>query len=116
MASELETVRQGCREKSRGRQLDGARGAGGALAEFLAVAGSKYPIPEPAASLGYSDDPREFAKQYYGIFSCEGQGLERVKGSNTCKDSPTDKNVNPFPTKQFLDFDFLTGETLPEKK
>ena len=50
-----------------------------------------------------------------GILSCECQGLERVKGSNTCKASKTDKNINPFPTKQFLDFDFLTGEKLDIK-
>ena len=42
--------------------------------------------------------------------------LERVKGSNACRDSKNkDKNINPFPTKQFLEFDFLTGETLPKK-
>jgi len=115
VAQEFEAVRQGCRDKSARMQLDGVKGADGALEQYLAVASTKYTLPTVAAPLQYSKDSREFAKQYYGIFSCEGQGLERVKGSNTCKASKTDKNINPFPTKQFLDFDFLTGEKLDIK-
>ena len=50
--------------------------------------------------------------QYFGIFSCEGQGLERIKGSNSCKDPPRkSENKNPIPTKGLLDFDFLTGKS-----
>ena len=115
VTEELDKVRQGCRDKSAGAQLDGVKGAGGALDAYLAVAGAKYTLPE-YNSLAYSSDPKEFAKQYYGIFSCEGQGLERVKGSNTCKDKPEGGNVNPFPTKPLLDFDFLTGDERPGMK
>ena len=31
-------------------------------------------------------------------------------GSNTCVENKGTSNKNPFPTKQFLNFDFLTGE------
>ena len=113
VVEELENVRQGCRERSAGKQLDGTMAAGGALDRYLALAGTKYSLPEADAPLAYSADPAKFAAQYYGVFSCEGQGLERVAGSNTCKDSKAN-NKNPFPTKQLLDFDFLTGETLPK--
>lgn len=112
-AEELEKVRQGCRDKVGSKQLEGVIDARSALAAYLAVADKKYTVPEKPADLAYSKDPREFAKQYYGFFSCEGQGLERVKGSNTCGNTyEGEKNINPFPTKQFLDFDFLTGKSI----
>lgn len=115
LTKELDNVRQGCRERSATMQLDGTRAAGKALSQYLAVAGKRYSLPAESEDLSYSKDPEKFASQYFGIFSCEGQGLERVKGSNTCKDPPSKaSNVNPFPTKQLLDFDFLTGEKLPK--
>lgn len=110
VAQELDNVRQGCRERSATAQLDGARAAGDTLDQYLAVAATKYTLPQEYVAPSYSKDPAEFMAQYYGIFSCEGQGLERVKGSNTCKDSGANKN--PFPTQKLLDFDFLTGEKL----
>ena len=67
-------------------------------------------MPRPSEELAYSKDSKEFAAQYFGIFSCEGQGLERIPGSNSCKNAATNKN--PIPTKNFLEFDFLTGETI----
>ena len=94
----------------------GVKSASSALDEYLAVAAARYTLPAPEVSLAYSKDPKEFAKQYYGFFSCEGQGLERVSGSNTCKDKPPESrgsNINPFPTKPLLDFDFLTGQERP---
>ena len=115
LKEELENVKQGCRDRAAGAELGGVQAANQAIESYLAVAGSKYELPVDN-TVYYSKDPKTFAAQYYGIFSCEGQGLERVKGSNTCKD--TGGNLNPFPTKQFLDFDFLTGEKLdlPPKK
>lgn len=116
VTQELDNVRQGCRDKSGGAQLDGVKSASSALDEYLAVAAARYTLPAPEVSLAYSKDPKEFAKQYYGFFSCEGQGLERVSGSNTCKDKPPESrgsNINPFPTKPLLDFDFLTGQERP---
>ena len=112
---ELENVRQGARERAPRKQLSATEDAGNAIDKYLALAGTKYTLPEADVSLAYSSDPAKFAAQYYGVFSCEGQGLERVKGSNTCKDSK-ENNKNPFPTKKLLDFDFLTGETLPTNK
>ena len=109
LADELGNVRQGCREASANKQLAGVEGASGVIDQYLALAGTKYALPGADASLAYSKNPQEFAAQYYGVFSCEGQGLERIPGSNSCKD--TGKNKNPFPTKNLLDFDFLTGET-----
>ena len=110
---ELDNVRVDCRERAAGKQLDGAKAAGDALDRYLAVAAAKYSVPQAYVAPEYSKDPSEFMAQYMGVFSCEGQGLERVKGSNSCRD-PRDasKNLNPFPTKKFLEFDPLTGETL----
>ena len=117
---ELDEVRQGCREKSAGRQLGGAKDASKALGDYLAVAATKYNLPSASDAVGYgeySKDPGEFAAQYYGFFSCEGQGLERAKGSNTCKDAAdTSKNKNPFAATKvnILEFDFLTGKDRPK--
>ena len=114
---ELDEVRQGGREKSAGRQLGGAKDASKALGDYLAVAGTKYNLPSASDAVGYgeySKDPGEFAAQYYGFFSCEGQGLDRVPGSNTCKNSATKKNINPLPTAPLLEFDFLTGKERPD--
>ena len=108
----FEVIRQGCRDKAADKQLEGAKAASTALGDYLAVAAGKYTLPKVERPAQMSQE--EFIAAYYGIFSCEGQGLERVKGSNACKD--TKDNKNPFPTKQFLDFDFLTGEKLPVKK
>jgi hypothetical protein len=106
-AAELANVKQGCRENSASKQLAGTEAASQVLGKFFELASSKYKLPGADSSLQYSKDPKEFAAQYYGIFSCEGQGLERIPGSNSCKDSA--QNKNPFPTKKLLDFDPLTG-------
>jgi hypothetical protein len=111
-SAELEQVRQGCRESSGEKQIAGVQAAKATLSQFFDVAATKYSLPVVEAPLSYSTDKREFAKQYFGIFSCEGQGLERVPGSNSCIESKVDRNINPIPTKRLLDFDFLTGEKL----
>ena len=115
LASDLGNVKAGCRENSADKQLSGAKAASDSIAQYLAVPSSKYPLPKVTEPIYYSKDPNEFASQYFGIFSCEGQGLERIKGSNSCKASEKTKNINPFPTKNFLDFDFLTGESVKKK-
>lgn len=111
LADELEGVRQGCREKSAEKQITGVEGASGVIDQYLALAANQYKIPGADPSLEYPKDAKEFAATYYGIFSCEGQGLERIPGSNSCKD--TGKNRNPFPTKNLLEFDALTGAPKP---
>ena len=105
-------VKDGCREKSAETQLAGAKDASEAISQYFAVAAAKYPLPTMVDPLYYSKDPTEFASQYFGIFSCEGQGLERIPGSNSCRGSSKKTNVNPLPTKNLLDFDFLTGESV----
>jgi hypothetical protein len=114
-ATELRNIKQGCRDRSASTQLEGTRAASKAIGDYLQIVALAYKLPELYVAPAYSSDPREFVKQYYGIFSCEGQGLERVPGSNTCRESATDKNINPFPTKNFLnpERDFLTGK--PQK-
>ena len=58
----------------------------------------------------YSSDPSKFAAQYFGFLSCEGQGLERIPGSNSCKDPVTTVRDG----REFrLEFDFLTGAPRP---
>ena len=110
-ADSLESIKVGCREAKAERQLEGAVAARGALDDYLALAATKYKLPASSAPPAYSSDPKEFVSQYFGVFSCEGQGLERIPGSNSCKDPPKGQNKNPFPTKKLLDFDFLTGDT-----
>ena len=107
----LEEIKQGCRDREAKAQLAGIVAASGVLDDFFAIAVSKYKVPAAAASLAYSSDPKEFTAQYFGIFSCEGQGLERIPGSNSCKDPPNKaSNKNPFPTRNVGDFDLLTGK------
>lgn len=111
-ASDLADVKQGCRENSADKQLAGTEAASATLDKLFALAATKYKVPGADSSLAYSKDPKEFAAQYYGIFSCEGQGLERIPGSNSCKDKPNKSdNINPFPTKNLLDYDPLTGKS-----
>ena len=38
----------------------------------------RYYVPAGYVEPRYSSDPGEFMAQYYGFFSCEGQGLERI--------------------------------------
>jgi len=96
--TELGKVRQGCREKSTSLMLAGTEAARETLSEFLGVASTKYTFPSYSPPPLYSKDPSVFAAQYYGVLSCEGQGLKRIPGSNTCIKSNTAKNLNPFPT------------------
>lgn len=113
-ADELRNIQEAARERKANEQIASAEAASSVLSNYLGLAASKYTVPSLSVS-GYSSDPTEFVAQYFGIFSCEGQGLERIPGSNSCKDSPKkESNKNPFPTKKFLEFDFLTGKTLKE--
>ena len=104
----MANVKQGARENSASKQLAGTEAASKVLTNYFELASSKYKVPGADVSLQYSKDPQEFAAQYFGIFSCEGQGLERIPGTNSCKD--TGRNKNPFPTKGLLEFDALTGK------
>lgn len=95
--------------------LDASKKASAALADYLAVASAaKYKVPE-AWDNAFSSDPGTFSSQYFGFLSCEGQGLERIKGSNSCKDAPRKQgSASPRKDNSFrLDFDFLTGAPRP---
>lgn len=85
------------------------------LDDFFAIAATKYTVPTAAPPPAYSSDNKEFMAQYFSFFSCEGQGLERIPGSNSCKD-PKDRasNKNPLPVKNFLSpgVDPITGKAL----
>lgn len=66
-------------------QADGTEALSGVIRDYLALAEAHYKVPENNVG-AYEKDPQKFAAQYFGIFSCEGQGLERIPGSNSCKD------------------------------
>ena len=100
-----------CRERSSKAQLAATTSASGTLSDYLAVAATHYSVPDFKIK-PYSASSTEFAAQYFGFFSCEGQGLERVKGSNTCKDPPKKQQQRKDSNAFKLDFDFLTGKAL----
>ena len=106
----LEALFDGCRQKSPAAQQVAAEKAGGALRDYLSIATARYKLPALSQPARYSDDPEKFAAQYYGFLSCEGQGMARTKGSNSCvnrvKTGEVDNGAG------FLDFDFLTGKKL----
>ena len=52
--------------------------------DFLYVAAAKYEVPPRAQQQGALSESENIAR-YFGFFSCEGQGLERIAGSNSCK-------------------------------
>mmetsp|Transcript_30872 Transcript_30872/g.81811 ORF Transcript_30872/g.81811 Transcript_30872/m.81811 type:complete len:241 (+) Transcript_30872:35-757(+) len=103
------SLNEACREQSSKAQLAASKSASGALAEYLSVASVHYSVPN-FKPMPYSSDKNEFAAQYFGFFSCEGQGLERIPGSNSCKDPPKKPKGDSKAFK--LDFDFLTGKKL----
>jgi hypothetical protein len=91
-AKEFKAIRQGARDGEAAAQLRGTEGALRALDNLLALAATKYKLPElPQAGTPFSKDPEQFAAQYFGFLSCEGQGVERIKGSNTCSDKKLKK-------------------------
>lgn len=111
---ELAAVKQGCREQDAEQQLRGVEGASSVLGEYLSLASSKYTLPVISSMDLPPAGSKEFIAQYMGVFSCEGQGLERIPGSNSCKDPPKkEQNRNPLPSKNLLDFDMLTGKPRP---
>ena len=60
-------------------QLVAAKGASEAIERYFALLNEPPRKPsQPAFSVG----------GYFGFFSCEGAGLERVPGSNSCVDPP----------------------------
>lgn len=83
-ASALGNVRAAVRERDAEQQLAATSAAGSALGEFLLVAASQYKVPTPPPPAAYSSDTGQFMAQYFGFLSCEGQGLDRVPGSNSC--------------------------------
>ena len=91
-------------------QQAAAERAGGVLRDYLAIAAARYKVPAPSPPPGYSADPEKFAAQYYGFLSCEGQGMVRPKGSNSCVNRPEAGKANPG--GGLLEFDFLTGKKL----
>ena len=114
LAAELERTKQGCRDRKAGAQLVGVQRASAIIDEYLTLAGSKYKVQAAAPPPQYSKDNKEFMSQYFGLFSCEGQGLERIPGSNSCKDGKAGENKNPLPSRNFLSpsSDVLTGKRI----
>mmetsp|Transcript_17997 Transcript_17997/g.54180 ORF Transcript_17997/g.54180 Transcript_17997/m.54180 type:complete len:116 (+) Transcript_17997:242-589(+) len=76
------------KDAARRRELDAqklaATSASVAIADYLGVISSAYPLPAFTPTMTYSSDPATFTAQYFGLFSCEGQGLQRLPGSNNC--------------------------------
>jgi hypothetical protein len=110
---ELEALFVGCRTKAPAAQQAAAEKAGGALRDYLGVAAARYKVPALVQPARYSSDPEKFAAQYYGFLSCEGQGMARPKGSNSCVNRVKEGEVDEG--SGFLDFDFLTGKRLQGK-
>ena len=96
--------------RSAAAQADGTEALSGTLTAYLALAKNHYKIPGGAIA-EYERDPEKFAAQYFGFFSCEGQGLERIKGSNSCKDPPS-KAGGP-PKSGTNSRDYLMGTAKP---
>lgn len=122
-AKQLEGLKEACRARATSDELAVlVAGAAAALAAFLAAAATGYEVPayqRPAdfASQSTAEGQKEFAVQYFGFLSCEGQGLERIPGSNTCKDPKSGGGVLGFgrlpkdgPGAMVLDNDPLTGK------
>ena len=108
----LEALYDGCRQKAPAAQLAACQSAGGVLRDYLGLAGTRYKVPALSQPLRYSSDPDTFAAQYYGFLSCEGQGMTRTKGSNTCVNKP--KAGKADEGNGLLDFDVLTGKKVAE--
>jgi hypothetical protein len=88
-SEQVASLKDAARERQLAAQKDAAVAAGAALSEYLGVLSSKYSIPAVATAKPYSSDPTTFTAQYFGLFSCEGQGLQRLPGSNSCGDRLT---------------------------
>ena len=76
------------------------------------VAG-EYTLPAPTGQKlreQYSSDPNKFASQYFGFLSCEGNGLERLPGSNSCANK---EDAKLWRGKVRFDKDLLTGKPRP---
>lgn len=82
----MASLKDAARKHELNAQKSAAAAAGATIGEYLGVLSSKYTIPAPVAAKTYSSDPTTFTAQYFGLFSCEGQGLQRLPGSNACGD------------------------------
>ena len=94
-------------------QLAASEAAGAALTDFLDAARSQYTLPAPTGQKlreQYSSDPNKFASQYFGFLSCEGNGLERLPGSNSCANK---EDAKLWRGKVRFDKDLLTGKPRP---
>lgn len=109
-AGEISALEAACRERDSGKQLDASKRATEVLSEYLAIATIKYSVPDNAI-VPYSSDPDKFSAQYFGFFSCEGQGMDRIPASNSCVSKQVGRQ--PGDNSFRLDFDFLTGKPRP---
>ncbi len=77
----VDGMKAAARERAGKRELIGSVSAAAlALDGILELASAGgYGVPVPA-------DTSFSTEQYFGIFSCEGQGLQRLPGSNQCGD------------------------------
>jgi len=78
------SLKDAARRREAGAQKAAAAAAAAAIGDYLGVLSSSYEVPAFTAAKMYSSDPTTFNGQYFGFFSCEGQGLARLPGSNSC--------------------------------
>ena len=83
-AEDVEALRDACRRRDKPGQVRASQDASAALTSYLSAAGSAYAVEQAEAGRPYSGDPETFAAEYFGLLSCEGQGLKRIPGSNAC--------------------------------
>mmetsp|Transcript_22434 Transcript_22434/g.48991 ORF Transcript_22434/g.48991 Transcript_22434/m.48991 type:complete len:214 (+) Transcript_22434:19-660(+) len=79
-ADSLVALDEACRAKEPASQRKAVAELRAPLSDYLQLAGTAYSVPTVGPPPAFS------AANYFGIFSCEGQGLERVPGSNNCID------------------------------
>lgn len=89
LLGQVASLKDAARRRELDAQKSAAAAAGAAIGDYLGVLSSKYSIPVVAGGKPYSSDPTTFTAQYFGFFSCEGQGLQRMPGSNNCGDRLT---------------------------
>jgi hypothetical protein len=102
-AEQYALLKAACRERApRAVLRERAAAASAAIGDFLAASNTRYSLPSDDSPADFSSDPRLFAKQYFGFLSCEGQGLERSPGSNTCRDPRQTDEASPMTNKDLL--------------
>lgn len=87
--SQLKELTAACKKQDFKQQEALVTGVSNSLREFLELASSKYTIKKDTINgrINNWDQGDNFdTGAYFGVFSCEGVGLKRKTGSNTCVD------------------------------